>query len=72
MATDLRTRSRDYYMTRFSGGDKGPCVQVSMDSARPDVVSGGYVSLTREQAKKLSRDLAQFARGLEEEDRFCF
>ncbi len=71
MATDLRTRSRDYYMTRFSGGDKGPCVQVSMDSARPDRVLD-YISLTKEQAKKLSRDLAQFARGLEEEDRFAF
>tara|TARA_R100000005_G_C4904113_1_gene144891 strand:+ start:293 stop:487 length:195 start_codon:yes stop_codon:yes gene_type:complete len=64
MATDLRTRTKDYYMTRFSGGDNGPCVQVGVDS--------NYISLTREQAKKLSRDLAQFARGLEEEDHFAF
>lgn len=78
MSTDLKCRSEDWNLTRFSGGERGACVQVSMKAAYTGTERQrtyrlfDMLQLTRAQAKKLSQDLADFAEGKEEQDLFSF
>ena len=73
MATDLKTNSEAFWLTRFFGGkDKGSCVQITTprDNKTPRSVAENYfdhISLTREQAKELSLELMLFANKREEE-----
>ena len=73
MATDLKTNSEAFWLTRFFGGkDKGSCVQITTprENKSPRSVAENYfnhISLTREQAKELSIELMLFANMREEE-----
>ena len=73
MATDLKTNSEAFWLTRFFGGkDKGSCVQITTprEYKTPRSVAENYfdhISLTREQAKELSLELMLFANKREEE-----
>ena len=73
MATDLKTNSEAFWLTRFFGGkDKGSCVQITTprENNTPRSVEENYfdhISLTREQAKELSLELMLFANKREEE-----
>ena len=73
MATDLKTNSEAFWLTRFFGGkDKGSCVQLTTprENTTPRSVAENYfdhISLTREQAKELSIELMLFANMREEE-----
>ena len=73
MATDLKTNSEAFWLTRFFGGkDKGSCVQITVprQDKAPRSVAENYfdhISLTREQAKELSIELMLFANMREEE-----
>ena len=73
MATDLKTNSEAFWLTRFFGGkDKGSCVQITLPRTgktprTPADNHFDYISLTREQAKELSIELMLFANMREEE-----
>ena len=67
MSTDLKSRTKDVSLTRFWGGPRGSCVQVTMPRDTelfPFDTSDKFfnsVQLTREQALTLARDLLDFA-----------
>jgi len=64
MSTDLKSRTEDVSLTRFWGGMRGSCVQVSMPrTTKLDLSDQFFTSLqlTREQALTLARDLLDFA-----------
>ena len=73
MATDLKSHARDVSLTRFAGGQRGSCVQVTM-KRDPKLGRGAVdsffdsISLTRAQAAALAADLQDFAQGREQED----
>ena len=73
MATDLKTNSEAFWLTRFFGGkDKGSCVQITIprENKTPRSTADNFfdhISLTREQAKELSIELMLFANMREEE-----
>ena len=73
MATDLKTNSEAFWLTRFFGGkDKGSCIQITIhrENKTPRSVAENYfdhISLTREEAKELSIELMLFANEREEE-----
>ena len=73
MATDIKTNSEAFWLTRFFGGkDKGSCIQITIprENKTPRSVAENYFdhkSLTREQAKELSIELMLFANMREEE-----
>ena len=64
MSTDLKSRTTDVSLTRFWGGRRGSCVQVTMPrTTKLDPTDQFFTSLqlTREQALTLARDLLDFA-----------
>jgi len=64
MSTDLKSRTTDVSLTRFWGGLRGACVQVTMPrTTKLDPTDQFFTSLqlTREQALTLARDLLDFA-----------
>ena len=64
MSTDLKSRTEDVSLTRFWGGRRGSCVQVTMPrTTKLDPTDQFFTSLqlTREQALTLARDLLDFA-----------
>ena len=64
MSTDLKSRTEDVSLTRFWGGLRGSCVQVTMPrTTKLDPTDQFFTSLqlTREQALTLARDLLDFA-----------
>lgn len=64
MSTDLKSRTKDVSLTRFWGGRRGACVQVTMPRDTELVPTDRFfnsVQLTREQALTLARDLLDFA-----------
>mgnify|MGYP001222356002 FL=1 len=73
MATDLKTNSEAFWLTRFFGGkDQGSCIQITLPrkSETPRSTADNFfdhISLTREQAKELSIELMLFANMREEE-----
>lgn len=73
MSTELKSHAKDVHLTRFWGGQRGVCVQVTMKrhpSMGPDTSSGFFTSvqLTRAQAAALSADLLDFAQNREEDE----
>jgi len=71
MATDLKSHAQGVSLTRFAGGERGSCVQVTMHkadySSDPDRFFDS-LQLTRAQAAALAADLQDFAQGREVED----
>jgi hypothetical protein len=73
MATDLKSHAQGVHLTRFSGGTKGSCVQLTTkkfhkgDSGPADLFFDS-LSLTRAQAAAVAADLLDFAQGREVED----
>ena len=73
MSTNLKSQALDVRLTRFSGGERGVCVQVTQkrDPNKKRFTADNFfdsVSLTRAQASALARDLQDFAQGREVED----
>lgn len=73
MSTNLKSHALDVRLTRFAGGDRGSCVQVTQkrDPSKKRFTADNFfdsVSLTRAQAAALARDLQDFAQGREVED----
>lgn len=71
MATDLKSHAKDVTLTRFWGGQKGSCVQVTQRTDRTKTQADQFfdcVQLTRAQAAALAADLLDFAQGREQED----
>ena len=71
MATDLKSHAKDVTLTRFWGGQKGSCVQVTQRTDRTMTSADNFfdcVQLTRAQAAALAADLLDFAQGREQED----
>lgn len=77
MATDIKSHAPGVHLTRFAGGTKGSCVQIttkkfhevkSMKDLEPSAMFFDNVSLTRAQAAALAADLLDFAQFREEED----
>jgi len=63
MSTELRNVGTDMTQTRFWGGkERGTCVQITQRARAEDLpLKIGYIQLTREEAGKLSYELARFA-----------
>jgi hypothetical protein len=58
MTTELKARSRNYWLTSFGGGAKrGRCIQVT---AQQEDGKFGYIQLNRNDAKALIKDLKTF------------
>ena len=71
MSTDLKSHARDVSLTRFWGGQRGSCVQVTQRTDRRKTQADQFfdcVQLTRAQAAALAADLLDFAQGREQED----
>ena len=73
MSTNLKSHALDVSLTRFWGGQRGSCVQVTQkrDPNKKRFTADNFfdsVSLTRAQAAALARDLQDFAQGREVED----
>jgi hypothetical protein len=71
MSTDLKSNTRDVSLTRFWGGQRGTCVQVTQRTDRTKTEVDQFfdnVQLTREQAAQLALDLLDFAASREQED----
>ena len=71
MSTDLKSHAKDVSLTRFWGGQRGSCVQVTQCTDRRKTQADQFfdcVQLTRAQAAALAADLLDFAQGREQED----
>ena len=73
MSTNLKSHALDVSLTRFWGGQRGSCVQVTMkrDPKKERFTADLFfdsVQLTRAQASALARDLQDFASGREQEE----
>jgi hypothetical protein len=71
MATDLKSHAQGVSLTRFAGGERGSCVQVTMRKRELPATSDKFfdsLQLTRAQAAALAADLQDFAQGREVED----
>lgn len=64
VSTDLKPLNDNTTVTRFWGGARGVCLQLSQRGQQTDrfnPVGVGYVQLTREDARKLGEQLLAFA-----------
>lgn len=71
MSTELKSHAKDVTLTRFWGGQRGSCVQVTQSTGRTKTQADQFfdcVQLTRAQAAALAADLQDFAQGREQED----
>lgn len=74
MSTQLKSHAKDVSLTRFWGGPRGSCVQVTQPRKDTNLVLDGSdkfwtsLQLTRAQAAALAADLMDFAQGREQED----
>ena len=71
MSTELKSHAQDVTLTRFWGGQRGSCVQVTTPASKDNREAGQFfdsVQLTRAQAAALAADLLDFAQGRETED----
>ncbi len=70
MSTKLKSLNKQVTLTRFWGGERGSCVQVTQ-SRQPignfNPFGVGYVQLTRDEAGKLADLLYAFSEGKEKE-----
>jgi hypothetical protein len=68
MSTELRNVTPTLLQTRFWGGARGVCIQVTEtgQSATPVNPFGtGYITLSREEALQLANELILFSQGKE-------
>jgi hypothetical protein len=74
MSTQLESNASNVSMTRFWGGQRGACVQVTQPRSDTNLTVDftdrfwTSLQLTREQAGALGADLLAFANGTEVED----
>ena len=71
MATDLKSHAQGVSLTRFAGGERGSCVQVTMRKAELPATADKFfdsLQLTRAQAAALAADLLDFAQAREEDE----
>ena len=74
MSTDLKSHAKNVSLTRFWGGQRGSCVQVTQprkDTILEVAFTDKFftsLQLTRAQAAALAADLLDFAQGREQED----
>lgn len=77
MSTELKSNAKDVSLTRFWGGQRGTCVQVTMrrsgfEKARHNAdLSRNFfdsLQLTRQQALELAKDLQAFGEGQEQSE----
>lgn len=71
MSTELKSHAKDVSLTRFWGGQRGSCVQVTQRTDRRKTQADDFfdsLQLTRAQAAALAADLQDFAQGREQED----
>ena len=74
MSTDLKSHAKNVSLTRFWGGQRGSCVQVTQprkDTNLEVAFTDKFftsLQLTRAQAAALAADLQDFAQGREQED----
>jgi len=74
MSTDLKSHAKNVSLTRFWGGQRGSCVQVTQprkDTNLEVAFTDKFftsLQLTRAQAAALAADLLDFAQGREQED----
>tara|TARA_X000000950_G_scaffold71687_1_gene88900 strand:+ start:3083 stop:3307 length:225 start_codon:yes stop_codon:yes gene_type:complete len=72
MSTDLKSHAKNVTLTRFWGGQRGSCVQVTQprkDTNLEVAFTDKFftsLQLTRAQAAALAADLQDFAQGREE------
>ena len=69
MATDLKSNSDAFWLTRFAG-KKGTSVQITMpreDRSQRSFDFFNYIQLSREEAKELAVELLLFSEKREEE-----
>ena len=69
MATDLKSNSESFWLTRFAG-KKGTSVQITMpreDRSQRSFDFFNYIQLSREEAKELAVELLLFSEKREEE-----
>jgi len=72
MSTDLKSHAKNVSLTRFWGGQRGSCVQVTQprkDTNLEVAFTDKFftsLQLTRAQAAALAADLQDFAQGREE------
>ena len=73
MSTDLKSHAKNVSLTRFWGGQRGSCVQVTQprkDTNLEVAFTDKFftsLKLTRAQAAALAADLQDFAQGREED-----
>ena len=69
MSSNLVSKTPRVSLTRFWGGkNRGVCVQLTSRENNPrPVLNFQYMTLTREEARTLAKDLAAFAEGDEVE-----
>jgi hypothetical protein len=66
MSTELKVLGDHLFsLTRYSGGFKGPCIQITGPNSDGKI---GYIGMTREQAAGLAIDLIAFANFAEIEE----
>lgn len=71
MSTQLVSNTNGVSLTRFWGGQRGVCVQVTQSTSRTKTTADQFfdcVQLTREQAGQLAEDLLAFANSEEVDD----
>ena len=71
MATDLKSHAQGVSLTRFAGGERGSCVQITMRKAELPATADKFfdsLQLTRAQAAALAADLLDFAQAREEDE----
>ena len=74
MATDLKSHAKNVSLTRFWGGQRGSCVQVTQPRGDTNLEVAftdkffTSLQLTRAQAAALAADLLDFAQGREQDD----
>ena len=77
MSTELKSHAKKISLTRFWGGQRGSCVQVTQPrsdwgrSMQKLTAADNFftsLQLTREQAAALAADLLDFAQGREQEE----
>ena len=72
MSTDLKSHAKNVTLTRFWGGQRGSCVQVTQPRKDTNLEVAftdkffASLQLTRAQAAALAADLQDFAQGREE------
>lgn len=66
MSTELKGRLKNTSLTRFSGGHRGTCVQITKPAEGSSPTAFEFISVPRSEALALAMDLLEFANGTEQ------